>query len=257
MQKSFIITLYQLSFGINLLAKIAEGKTKIVLTSPIEGYVLLKFKDDITALDGARRNIIPGKGSINAKLSAFFFKLLAENNIPTHFVEMVDSSTLRVIELRMMPLEVVCRNIATGRLVKTYPFFKKGEKLPSPLVEFFLKDDFHHDPLLSEEHMKIFNLANAEEIRNMKEITLKVNGILTEFLKVKGLELVDFKLEFGRDKEGKLRVGDELDLDSMRLWDLETGKSVDKDVYRRGGSLEDVALVYREGLKRITGEDLR
>ena len=239
------------------MAKIAEGKTKIVLTSPIKGQVLLKFKDDITALDGAKRNVIPGKGSINAKLSAFLFKLLEAEGVPTHFVEMENSSTLRVRELRMMPLEVVCRNIATGRLVKNYPFFKEGEKLPTPLVEFFLKDDLHHDPLLSEEHMKIFNLANDEEIKSMKEITLKVNKILADFLKTKGLQLVDFKLEFGRDGEGKLRVGDELNLDSMRLWDLETGRSIDKDIYRKGGSLEDVAKVYREGLKRITGEDLR
>ena len=238
------------------MAKIAEGKTKIVLASPVEGQVLLKFKDDITALDGAKRNTVPGKGVINAKLSAFFFRLLEDGGVPTHFLGVEEPSTLRVLKLEMMPLEVVCRNIATGRLVKNYPFFKEGEKLPEPLVEFFLKDDLHHDPLLSEEHMKIFNLANSEEIEAMKKITLKANKILTDFLRTRGLQLVDFKLEFGRDREGKLRVGDELDLDSMRLWDLETGKSVDKDVYRKGGSLEEVARVYREGLKRITGEDV-
>jgi phosphoribosylaminoimidazole-succinocarboxamide synthase len=237
------------------LRKLGEGKTKIVYGIPRLDWVLLKFKDDITALDGAKKDRIPGKGSINARLSAFLFRLLEAHGIPTHFLKAEDSSTLRVVWLRMIPVEVVCRNIATGRLVKTYPFYKQGDLLKKPLVEFFLKDDAYHDPLLSEEHMKVFRLASLSEISDMKRITLKTNSVLKSFLRRKGLRLADFKLEFGRDPKGKLRVGDELNLDSMRLWSLKTGRSLDKDVYRRGGSLEEVTQVYRETYKIITGEE--
>ena len=234
--------------------KLGEGKTKIVYESSQPGQVLLKFKDDITALDGVKKDRIEGKGSINARLSAFLFRLLEEKGIPTHFISVENPSTLRVLKLEMIPVEVVCRNIAAGRLVKTYPFYRHGEVLNQPLVEFFLKDDAYHDPLLSEEHLKIFGLMGGEEIVEAKQITLKVNAVLKEFLRLKGLRLVDFKLEFGRDFEGRLRVGDELNLDSMRLW-REDGKSLDKDVYRRGGSLSEVAEVYRTAYKMITGEE--
>jgi phosphoribosylaminoimidazole-succinocarboxamide synthase len=237
------------------LKKIGEGKTKIVYRSPQPGQVLLKFKDDITALDGVKKDRIPGKGSINARLSSFLFKLLEAGGVPTHFLKAENSSTLRTVKLQMIPVEAVCRNVATGRLVKTYPFYKQGDRLKKPLVEFFLKGDSYHDPLLSEEHLKVFGLATPSEIKAMKQITLKANRILKSFLKRKGLRLVDFKLEFGRDPKGKLRVGDELNLDSMRLWSLKTGRSFDKDVYRKGGSLEEVARVYRETYKIITGEE--
>lgn len=233
--------------------KLGEGKTKIVFQGPRPSQVLLKFKDDITALDGVKKDKIPGKGSINAKLSAFFFKLLEAAGIPTHFLGLEDSSTMRVVKLEMIPVEVVCRNIATGRLIKTYPFFRQGEALKKPLIEFFLKDDTYHDPLLSEEHLKVFGLAKPSEIAFMKRATLKANKVLKEYLRGKGLSLVDFKLEFGRDPEGNLLIGDELNLDSMRIWSSE-GRSLDKDIYRRGGRLEEVAEVYRETFKLITGE---
>ena len=237
--------------------KLSEGKTKIVYSLGKPGEVLLKFKDSITALDGEKKDRLPGKGAINAGLSTFLFQLLEKAGIPTHFLEFKPPVSMRVLKLEMLPVEVVCRNIATGRLVKTYPFFKQGEPLPKPLVEFFLKDDLHHDPLLSEEHMKIFGLASPREISTMKRLTLKANRVLRRYLKGKGLELVDFKLEFGRDRDGRLRVGDELNLDSMRLWDVETGESLDKDVYRRGGSLREVAAVYREAYRRIVGEEFK
>ncbi|OYT55348.1 MAG: phosphoribosylaminoimidazolesuccinocarboxamide synthase [Candidatus Hecatellales archaeon ex4484_218] len=241
---------------INLLNKIAEGKTKIVYSSTSSDEVFLKFKDDITALDGEKHNVLPGKGVINAKVSAKIFSLLEEKDIPTHFVKLVDDTTMKVKKLKMIPVEVVCRNVAAGHLVKNYPFFRKGDKLKEPLIEFFLKDDLHHDPLLSEEHLKIFGLMEEKEIENVKRITRRVNEVLREFMEKLGLQLVDFKLEFGRDKEGKLRVGDELNIDCMRLWDLKTGESLDKDVYRKGESLEKVLQTYTKVYKLIVGGEI-
>lgn len=238
-----------------LLRKLAEGKTKIVYALPVKDEVLLKFKDDITALDGKKHDVLPGKGMINAGVSAKIFSLLKKKGIPTHFVKMVDSSTMKVKKLNMIPVEVVCRNIAAGHLVKNYPFFKKGEKLKTPLIEFYLKNDLFHDPLLSEEHLKVFGLMNKREIDETKKITLKVNKILSGFMWKLGLELVDFKLEFGKDKKGKLRVGDELNIDCMRLWDLKTGKSMDKDVYREGADLDKVLQTYVQTYRLIVGKE--
>ena len=234
--------------------KIAEGKTKIVYASSSKDEVLLKFKDDVTALDGEKHDVLPGKGAINAGVSAKIFSLLEKKGIPTHFISMVDSSTMRVRKLKMIPVEVVCRNIAAGHLVKNYPFFKRGEKLKTPLVEFYLKNDLFHDPLLSEEHLKVFGLMAKREIEEVKKITFKVNRVLSGFMRKLGLQLVDFKLEFGRDRRGKLRVGDELNIDCMRLWSLKTGESMDKDVYREGKPLDSVLQTYIQIYRLIVGE---
>ncbi len=234
--------------------KLTEGKTKTVYLTKNSDEVLLEFRNDITALDGKKHDILKEKGSINAAVSAKIFSLLEENGIPTHFIELVAPTVMRVRRLEMIPVEVVCRNFAAGHLVKSYPFVKKGEKLRRSLIEFFLKNDLYHDPLLSEEHLTVFGLMSKEEIRTVKKITRKINKVLSKYMLKLGLRLVDFKVEFGRDKTGKLRVGDELNIDSMRLWNLKTGESMDKDVYRQGESLEKVSQVYVQTYKLIVGE---
>ncbi len=231
--------------------RLAEGKTKIVYSGDSPNEVILRFKDDITALDGEKHDVLHGKGRMNAEISALLFEQLKQAGVPTHYIEMSDPVTMRVHKLTMLPLEVVLRNIAAGHFLTRLPHFKRGEKLRIPIVEFFYKDDAHHDPLLTEDHVKLMGYGDDEEIALMKHITHQVNDTLGPFFAKRGLTLVDFKIEFGRDSKGSLLVGDELNADSMRLWDSETGAIFDKDVYREGADLTEVSKVYEDVHKRI------
>ncbi len=234
--------------------KISEGKTKVVYRAESPTEVILRFKDDITALDGEKHDILAGKGRMNAEISALLFRKLNEAGVPTHFLNLVDTVTMRAKKLNMLPLEVVLRNNAAGHFLVRLPYFTRGEKLRIPIVEFFLKDDAHHDPLLTEDHVRLLEYADEGEIAQMKRVTHQVNQTLAPFFANKGLTLVDFKIEFGRDSEGHLLVGDELNADSMRLWDSETGKIFDKDVYREGADMNQVSEVYADVHKRILSE---
>ncbi|MFH1328393.1 MAG: phosphoribosylaminoimidazolesuccinocarboxamide synthase, partial [Candidatus Bathyarchaeota archaeon] len=206
---------------------------------------------------GEKHDTISKKGAVNATVSAKIFQLLEKNNVPTHFTKLVEPTLMLVHKLNMIPVEVVCRNIAAGHLVKSLPMFKKGDKLKIPLIEFYLKDDALHDPLLVEDHMVALGLAKRNEVNDIRKLTLKVNNILKRFMAKRKLLLVDFKIEFGRDTRGKIRLGDELNIDSMRLWDMATGKNVDKDSYREGLSLEVVEKTYLDSYKRIIGLELK
>ncbi len=233
--------------------KLGEGKTKIVYDTDKSDTVLLKFKDDITALDGKKHDVLKGKGRINATISAKIFQELERAGVPTHFEEYIQPDSIIAYKLEMIPIEVVCRNYAAGHLLSRLPMIKEGTRFKDPLIEFYLKNDALHDPILNEDHLRVLDLANGREIQEIKNLTKAVSKDLTRFMSVRGLKLIDFKLEFGRDKYGKLRVGDELNADSMRLWDLDTGKGFDKDAYRRGASLSKVLQVYEELYKRIIG----
>ncbi len=234
--------------------KLAEGKTKIVYEAESPTEVILRFKDDITALDGEKHDVLAGKGRMNAEISALLFKKLNEAGIPTHFLDLADPVTMRAQKLTMLPIEVVLRNFAAGHFLVRLPYFNRGEKLRISIVEFFFKDDAHHDPLLTEDHVRLMQFANEDEIARLKQITHQVNEILTPFFGERGLILIDFKIEFGRDSEGNLAVGDELNADSMRLWDARTGDIFDKDVYRQGADLNRVSRVYADVHKRILSE---
>jgi len=229
--------------------KVAEGKTKIVYDYD-EDHYLLYFKDTITAGDGARKDEIPGKGVLNAQTSAFLFRILESKGIETHYVGMYDERTMIVKKLNMVPVEVVLRNIATGSIVKRLPI-KEGEKFNPPIVEFFLKDDERHDPLLNYSHMEYFKLFTRKEAEQVEEIMKQVNNVLYNFFLEKGLLLYDFKLEFGRLGD-KLIIGDEITLDSMRIREKDTLRILDKDLYRKGADLETVKRSYEEFFKRIT-----
>ena len=233
---------------------IAEGKTKIVRRMSDPNLVLLEFKYAITALDGEKKDFIKGKGRINARISAILFEVLSRSGIPTHYVSFIEPNYMVVKRLEMLPVEVVCRNIAAGHFAKRYPV-EAGTPLKIPVVEYYLKDDLHHDPMINEDHFIVLGLSSSrEEIKNIKEITLRVNKVLSDFFDSIGITLVDFKLEFGRGADGKIYVGDEINGDSMRLWDKMTGKILDKDVYRRGAPLSEVLDTYVECYRKIIGE---
>ncbi len=225
-----------------------KGKAKSVYERDEDTY-LIEFRDDLTAGDGAKKDTKAGKGALNAEISAKFFEILKEKGIDTHFIEFQPPNKHLVKKVRIIPLEVICRNIATGSLIRRYPF-KEGQELSPPIVEFGYKDDKYHDPMVNDEiAIALGAVEKKEELDKMREITLKVNDILTEFLKDKGIILVDFKLEFGKDKEGNLLLADEISPDTCRFWDATTKEILDKDRFRK--DLGNVLEFYREVRERI------
>ncbi|MFX1452502.1 MAG: phosphoribosylaminoimidazolesuccinocarboxamide synthase [Promethearchaeota archaeon] len=236
---------------IKLGKKISEGKTKIVYESNNPNEVILEFKDDITAGDGLKHDIIKDKGYLNAAISAEFFRVLNDKGIPTHFKEFIPPRFMIVKKLDMLPVEIVCRRIAAGHLLKRLPI-KAGTKFQPGLVELFYKDDEHHDPMINEDHVRILNLGTLAEARKIKEITVAVADALAEYLSPYGIVLADFKIEFGRDANNNLVIGDEINGDSCRLWDEKIeGKIYDKDVYRKGAPLDEVKKIYIELFKTL------
>nr|MDO8079920.1 phosphoribosylaminoimidazolesuccinocarboxamide synthase [Candidatus Freyarchaeota archaeon] len=232
---------------------LSEGKTKIVRETERSDVVLLEFKDSITALDGEKKDILRGKAVINSHISAYLLELLEKNGVPTHIIEFIEPNMMRVKKLNMIPVEVVCRNIAAGHFVKNFPV-AEGTPLNPPVVEFYLKDDARHDPMLNEDHFLVLGLASREEVKKIKGLTLKTNKVLSKDLKAKGLILVDFKIEVGRGTGGKIYVGDEINADSMRLREVGTNRILDKDVYRKGGSMEEVLNTYVQLYEKILGK---
>lgn len=231
----------------------AAGKTKTVTAASEPNQVLLTFRDDVTAGDGTKHEVLLGKGKVNAAITARLYKILDENGVPTHFIKQIDDTCLLVTKLDMIPVEVVCRIRAAGHFIGIGKHFKSGDKLPFPIVEFYLKDDAHHDPLVTDQHLKLLKLANDSEIEQMKEMTLKAASLLEKYFDRLDAILVDFKLEFGRDQTAKLLIGDELSPDSWRLWDKQTGEILDKDRFRKDMP-RIFELGYAEPYRRICGE---
>ncbi|MDO8871603.1 MAG: phosphoribosylaminoimidazolesuccinocarboxamide synthase [Methanoregula sp.] len=224
-----------------------SGKVKSVYQTDIPGKLIIEFRDDITAFDGGKKDVLMDKGRYNAEVSAFFFRYLEKSGIKTHFVKMLDEKRMVVRELQMIPLEVIVRNFAAGSLVRNYPF-KEGTELNPPIVVIDYKDDSRHDPMLNDEIIGALGLATPQELKKIKKIALEINSHLSRFLAEQDITLVDFKLEFGRG--GKtIYVGDEISMDSMRLWDKTTGESLDKDVYRLDKG--DVIATYNRVSQRI------
>ncbi|HYW01920.1 MAG TPA: phosphoribosylaminoimidazolesuccinocarboxamide synthase [Candidatus Acidoferrum sp.] len=233
--------------------EVSTGKTKTVTPSNNLTQVILTFRDDITAGDGEKHALLAGKGKVNAGITKKLYQVLEENGVRTHLVERIDSNKLLVTKLQMIPLEVVCRIRAAGHFVGIGKYFKNGDRLPFPSIEFFLKDDALHDPMLTDQHVELLKLANKNEIRIMREMASKAATILEQFFEERSALLIDFKLEFGRDAAGNLMIGDELSPDSWRLWDKKTGEILDKDRFRK--DLPKIfELGYAEPYRRITGE---
>ena len=227
--------------------KLYEGKAKIIYSAEDESEVIIKFKDDATAFDGAKKGKIKGKGSVNNKMSCYLFEYLEKYNVPTHFIEQLSDTEMKAKKVEIILVEVVMRNIAAGSLCKRYGF-KEGDKIETPILEFFLKDDDLHDPLMNEYHAYALNLATKDELRQISKLAMKINVVLSSFFERRNILLVDFKLEFGR-YDGKLILADEISPNTCRFWDAETRKKLDKDRFRQ--DLGKVEESYKEILERV------
>ncbi len=228
-----------------------EGKAKKIWNTEDETLLISEFKDDLTAFNGEKKSSEEGKGALNNKISTELFKLLKEKGISTHFVEMLDDNNMLHKKCDVILLEVIVRNIATGSLSRNLGI-EEGKALPFTLVEFDYKNDELGDPKLNDQHCLILELVkNSDELDYIRFMARRINTIMQEFFADKGLTVVDFKLEFGRDVNGNIILIDELSPDNFRFWDKETGESMDKDRFRKGqGGLK---VAYEEVLNRILG----
>ncbi len=228
-----------------------EGKAKILYEGPEPDTLLQHFKDDTTAGDGAKKEIIDGKGVLNNRLSEYFMTGLNSIGVPTHFIRRLNMREQLIRSVEIIPLEVVVRNVAAGSISKRLGI-EEGTPLPRPIIEFYLKNDELHDPLVTEEHIVAFGWAGQQDLDDMVALALRVNDFMSGLLLGVGIKLVDFKIEIGRVFDGdfqRLVVADEISPDSCRLWDIETGQKLDKDVFRRDlGSLSDA---YTEVARRL------
>ena len=224
------------------------GKAKSVFHTDKKDTLIVEFRDDITAFDGGKKDTLKNKGSYNAGVSAFFFEHLEKHGVKTHYLQMLDNHRMAVRRLEMIPLEVIVRNVAAGSIVRNYPF-KEGTKLNPPVIVIDFKDDSRHDPMLNDDLIVALKLATPAELKQIKKTALEINRSLSALLARQDILLVDFKIEFGR--QGKtIRLGDEISMDSMRLWDKKTKESLDKDVYRFNKG--DVMATYNRVASRIT-----
>ncbi|MDR1966607.1 MAG: phosphoribosylaminoimidazolesuccinocarboxamide synthase [Synergistaceae bacterium] len=229
---------------------IYEGKAKRLYATDDPDIVVVEYKDSFTAFNGEKRAEMSGKGRLNNLISSEIFGHLAKSGIPLHFIERVDELRQLARRVKIFPLEVVLRNITTGSIVKRLGV-AEGAKLPRPLVEFYYKDDALGDPIVTEDHALIFGWATEGEIKQIKEITLKVNDLLKNLFSKLGIVLVDFKLEFGRAGDGALLLADEISPDTCRFWDSSTGDRLDKDRFRK--DLGNVLGAYEEIWRRLGG----
>ena len=226
-----------------------EGKAKKIYETDDANLCIIEYKNSLTAFNALKKDSIEGKGELNNLISSSLFELLTEKGIPTHFVERVDNIHQIVKKVVIVPIEVVVRNITTGSLCKRLGV-EEGKVLPRPLVELYLKDDALGDPLITEDHAVLFGWSTEEQLLKIKEITLKVNSVLSEYFAGLGIILVDFKLEFGVDAEGRLILADEVSPDTCRFWDRDTKNRLDKDRFRK--DLGDVLGAYQEIWRRIS-----
>lgn len=223
------------------------GKAKSVYLTDDEDYVILSFRDDTSAFDGEKVEQLSRKGEVNNKFNAFIMDYLKGAGIPTHFEKLLNANEALVKNMKMMPVECVVRNVASGSLCRRLGV-EDGMELNPPVFEFFLKNDALHDPMINEYHIETFGWAKAEDVSKMKELTFKVNESLSKLFAGAGMILVDYKLEFGLFK-GEVVLGDEFSPDGCRLWDADTRKKLDKDRFRQG--LGGVIEAYEEVARRI------
>jgi phosphoribosylaminoimidazole-succinocarboxamide synthase len=232
------------------LEQIYEGKAKKVFLTDDPDCVIVSYKDDATAFNGQKRGTIVGKGVVNNKVSNHFFKMLESKGIPTHYVEQLSDRETVVKKVSIVPVEVIVRNKAAGSFSKRMGV-AEGKALLCPILEYSYKNDELGDPFINSYYVRALGLATDAEMDKIKEYSFKVNDILSAYLKGFGVELIDFKLEFGRF-HGDIILADEISPDTCRFWDIETGKKLDKDRFRR--DLGDVEEAYQEIIRRLMGE---
>ena len=208
-----------------------EGKAKKVYKTDDANLFIVDYKDDATAFDGLKKGTIVGKGIINNRVTNHLMKLLEKNGIPTHLVKELSERETLVKRVKIVPLEVIVRNIAAGSLSKRLGL-EEGTKLASTVLEYCYKSDELHDPMVNEYHIFAMKLATPEQLKLIADYSFKINKILSEYLKDLGIELIDFKLEFGITTDGTLVLADEISPDTCRFWDSKTGEKLDKDRFR-------------------------
>ena len=227
-----------------------SGKAKDLFLTDDENIIVARYKDQATMLNGARKETIKGKGVLNNQISSLIFRKLNAAGVATHFIEKISETEQLNKKVSIIPLEVVLRNVTAGSFSKRFGL-EEGIELEEPIVEFYYKNDKLDDPFINDEHVKFLKLANDEDIAYIKAETRRINKLLSEWFHQIGLKLIDFKLEFGFDKDGKIILADEFSPDNCRLWDAQ-GHHMDKDVFRRGlGELTDVYEVVWEKLQEL------
>ena len=227
-----------------------EGKAKKVYATDEEGYCIVSYKDDATAFNGFKKGTILGKGAINNRVTNHLMRLLEEKGIPTHFVEELSDSETVVKKVTIVPLEVIVRNIAAGSLAKRLGL-EEGYRMKQPVLEYSYKNDDLGDPMVNEYHIYAMGFATKEELETIARYSFQINEILQGYLKDAQIDLIDFKLEFGKTAEGQIVLADEISPDTCRFWDTTTGERLDKDRFRRDlGHVEDA---YQEVLSRLLG----
>ncbi|MCD8511263.1 MAG: phosphoribosylaminoimidazolesuccinocarboxamide synthase [Bacillus sp. (in: Bacteria)] len=228
-----------------------EGKAKRIYATNEDSVLWVEYKDEATAFNGEKKDVLEGKGRLNNEISSLIFAQLKEEGIDSHFIKRLSSNEQLVKKVEIIPLEVVVRNVAAGSLVKRLGI-DRGTNFEPPFVEFYLKDDALGDPLITEDHIRVMDLATVEEVTQLKAMALKVNDHLKRLFKNINIQLVDFKLEFGRDNNGAILLADEISPDTCRLWDEKTGESFDKDLFRfQLGNLQEG---YETILTRLGGQ---
>ena len=228
-----------------------EGKAKKVYATENPDYCIVSYKDDATAFNGLKKGTIAGKGAINNRVSNYLMQMLEQNGIPTHFVMECNERETVVKKVSIVPLEVIVRNIAAGSLAKRLGL-EEGTKLKRPVLEFCYKNDALGDPMVNAYHILAMEFATQEELDLICQYSFKINDVLSEYLKAVNIELIDFKLEFGKTADGTILLADEISPDTCRFWDSVSGQKLDKDRFRRAlGGVEDA---YQEVLKRLLGE---
>ena len=227
-----------------------SGKAKNLFSAEDENVIIAQYKDQATALNGVKKEQIAGKGQLNNQISSLIFQKLNAAGVATHFIKKISETEQLNKKVKIIPLEVVLRNVTAGSFSKRFGV-KEGIQLEKPIVEFYYKNDDLDDPFINDEHVKFLKLANDEDIAYIKAETRRINKLLSDWFHQIGLKLIDFKLEFGFDKDGKIILADEFSPDNCRLWDAQ-GHHMDKDVFRRGlGELTDVYEVVWEKLQEL------
>lgn len=233
------------------LEQIYEGKAKKVFKTDDEALVIVEYKDDATAFNGLKKGTIVGKGIINNKMSNMLMQLLEKHGVPTHYVEQLSDRETLVKKVSIVPLEVIIRNVSAGSFAKNYGV-EEGIVFEEPTIEFSYKNDALGDPLINQYHALALKLATKEEIETIKKYAFKVNEVLKDYFRKLNIDLIDFKLEFGRLADGTIVLADEISPDTCRYWDSTTKEKLDKDRFRRDlGGVEDA---YNEVMRRLMGE---
>ncbi|WP_035050966.1 phosphoribosylaminoimidazolesuccinocarboxamide synthase [Carnobacterium pleistocenium] len=227
---------------------IYTGKAKKMYATDQETVLLAEYLNQVTSLNGAKKETVEGKGELNNQITGLIFNYLAGKGIASHYIQEVSKTEQLIKRVEMIPLEVVVRNTSAGSFAKRFGM-EEGIDLPFPILEFYYKKDELDDPFINDAHVKMLNVATDEEVRAIKKQALEINAALVEMFKKSAIRLIDFKIEFGKTADGEIVLADEISPDTCRLWDMTTKEHLDKDIYRR--DLGDIIPVYVEVLERL------